>query len=40
LIDEQPAEESGAGAYPGAEAGIAADRAKHRAATGADGRAR
>src|SRR5215472_16463406 len=37
LIDQEAAEEAGAGTDPGAERGIAADRSNDRPAAGADG---
>jgi hypothetical protein len=38
LIEEEPPEQAGSCASGGTEPGIAADRAKYRAAAGADGR--
>ena len=39
LIEEEPAEQARTGAGSRSEPGIATDRAKYRAAAGADGRA-
>jgi len=39
LVDEKPAEQAGSRPDPGAQSGIAPDRANDRAAAGADGRA-